>query len=88
MRIPTVEIVDPETGRRKIVNADDPRAMGASDAEGLQEKGPQALTREAIAKMPKGDVAELLTMHGVDPDPKAKVAELRDMASRVIFADL
>lgn len=88
MRIPTVTITDPETGRQKIVNADDPRAKGAGHAEGLQEEGPEALTRTDLARMPKADVAELLTMHGIDPDPKAKVQDLRAMASRVIFADL
>lgn len=45
MRIPTVEIV--VNGRRKIVNADDPRAKEKAHAEGqgLREEGrPQAVT--------------------------------------------
>lgn len=49
MRIPTAEIVDPVTGRRKIVNADDPRVKEAAHAEsqGIREEGwPQAVTRK------------------------------------------
>ena len=39
MQIPTAEIV--VNGRRKIVNADDPRVKGASNAEGqgIREEG-------------------------------------------------
>ncbi len=77
--IPTVEIV--VNGRRKIVNADDPRAQK-----------PQApsmdLTREGIAKMPKDKVIALLEAHRVPVDKRSSVAKLRDMAARVVIVDL
>jgi len=43
MRLPTIEIV--VNGRRKIVNADDPRA---SNAKAVQEKGRE----EAVKRRP------------------------------------
>ncbi len=91
MQVPTVRIPAGNARGWKIINADDPRAQEASDAEGQElrtEGRAQEVTRTDIARMPKADVAELLTMHGIDPDPKAKASELRDLASRVIFTDL
>lgn len=50
MRIPTAEIV--VNGRRKIVNADDPRAKEATHAKGqrLPEKGRQEKVTRARRK--------------------------------------
>jgi len=83
-RVATAEIV--VNGRRKIVNADDPRAQNGEKT--MEEGRAEKVTRTDIARMSKADVAELLTMHGIDPDPKAKATDLRDMASRVIFAGI
>lgn len=46
------------------------------------------LTREDIRRMPRDDVADLLMMHGIDPDPHAKLGEMRGLARKVVFADL
>lgn len=72
-RIPTVEIE--VNGRRKIVNADDPRAQTA----------PEAVTPESIAKMKKADVTELLEAHGADAE--GKLPELRARLIAIMFVD-
>jgi len=91
MLLPTVRIPADNARGFKVINADDPRAKEAGHAEGqgIRTEGrAQEVTRTDIARMAKADIADLLTMHGVDPDPKAKVQDLRAMASRVVFADL
>ena len=45
------------------------------------------ITREDIAKMPKGDVLDLLAAHGVEGDSKAPVADLRAQLISVVFFD-
>ena len=48
MRIPTAEIV--VNGRKKIVNADDPRAKGASHAVQQEEKARAVKPKRGRAK--------------------------------------
>jgi len=77
-RIKTVEIT--VNGRRKIVNADDPRAAGgARDETGIPSKSD-------IATMKKGDVIEWLEAHGVT-GASGTVSELRDRLRRTMFVD-
>lgn len=80
-RIPTVEIeVD---GRRKIVNADDPRAQ-----EHAVEPEPE-LTKEGIEKMPRKGVVAALEAHGATEIPEdAKLDDLRKQLIAVAFVDL
>jgi hypothetical protein len=75
-RIETVEIT--VEGRKKIVNADDPRATG-----GAQSGIP---TREEISKMGKGEVVDWLDAHGVE-GAKGKVADLRNQLARILYVD-
>lgn len=44
------------------------------------------ITRETIAKMPKGAVAVLLAAHGIDTPP-AKVGDMRALLTRILFVD-
>ena len=75
-RIPTVEIeVD---GRRKIVNADDPRAQEASAPETPE-------SREDVAKLKKPEVVMLLEAHDAVFDKTAKVDELREQLAALMF---
>jgi hypothetical protein len=75
-RIPTVEIeID---GRRKIVNADDPRAQVAEASE-IPE------SPEDIAKLKKPEVVMLLEAHDAVFDKTAKVDELREQLSAIMF---
>lgn len=79
-RIPTVEIE--VNGRKKIVNADDPRATGTVEPTPIPE------SPDDVAKLKKPDVIELLEAHGAEFDPTAKVGELRDQLSAVMFTGL
>lgn len=60
----------------KLVSADDPRAQ-------------TPVTREAIAKMKRGDVLEYLEAHGVsEADCEGKrLPEIRALLSRVMFME-
>ena len=80
-RIPTVEIeID---GRRKIVNADDPRAQENAIAP------KQELTREGIEKMPRKAVVAHLEAHGATDIPDdAKLDDLRKQLIAVAFVDI
>ena len=71
-RIPTVEIEF--EGRRKIVNADDPRAV---------RKIP---SKAEIAAMKKADVIEWLEAHGVEK-PTGNLADLRDTLRATIYLE-
>ena len=55
--------------------------------EFTEEKAPDDLTREGIAKMPKSDVLELLAAHGIEGDSKAPVTELRTQLIALMFVD-
>jgi hypothetical protein len=79
MRIPTVKI--PAANKRgwKIVNADDPRA---------QHSEPDAITPEAIDRMSKPEVREILDAHGTEYDGRTKLGDLRALAKRVMFVGL
>lgn len=94
-RISTAEIA--VNGRRKIVNADDPRALaqkGADDAKGQglrkEEGRAEEVTRTNLARMKRGDVLDMLEAHGITEGDVEGVMlpELRAMAARVIFTDL
>lgn len=76
MRIPTVEIE--VNGRKKIVNADDPRAAKLK---------PGIPSKSDIATMKKADVVEWLEAHGVDA-PDGKVLDLRKQLTQIMWADL
>lgn len=87
MRIPTVEIM--VDGRRKIVNADDPRAVGGTSGQGsgvTPVSGHEQVTRESIVRMRKSDVRELLEAHGAETS--GNVAEMRQRLTRVMFVEL
>lgn len=79
-RIPTVEIE--VNGRKKIVNADDPRATATLEPAAIPQ------SPEDVAKLKKPDVIELLEAHGAEFDPTAKVGDLRGQLSGVMFASL
>lgn len=80
-RIPTVEIeVD---GRRKIVNANDPRAQEHALTGPELPESP-----EDVAKLKKQDVILMLEAHDVAFDKAAKVEDLREQLCNVIFVDL
>jgi len=85
-RIPTAEIV--VDGRRKIVNADDPRVTHEQKA--VEEKGPEEVTRTSIARMKRGEVIDLLEAHGVsEADCEGvKLPDLRAELTRIMFVDL
>ena len=77
MRIPTVEIV--VSGRRKIVNANDPRVKKAeAPAEGISP--------EDIDRMKRADLVELLKAHGADAS--GKLPDLRKRLKAVMFVDI
>jgi len=77
MRIPTVEIeID---GRKKIVNADDPRANSAPAASGIP-------SRSEIATMPKAQVVEWLEAHGVDA-PEGKLPDLKAALVKILYVE-
>lgn len=48
------------------------------------EANPEAVTPEAIDKMPRKDVIELLAVHGVE-GASGKVADLRNWLKRAMF---
>lgn len=80
MKLETIRIAreDSDSGFA-IINASD----FDQDAHEIFEETPE-LTREALAKMPKDDVRELLEAHGVEDMPKG-VDDMRKLAERVIF---
>lgn len=79
-RIPTVEIE--VNGRRKIVNANDPRA--ATSAEPVPTVVPQS--PEDVAKLKKPEVIELLEAHEAPTD--GNLPELKKRLCGVMFAEL
>lgn len=86
MRLPTAEIV--VNGRRKIVNADDPRVMDGQEA--VEEKGrAQEVTRTDVARMKRAEVLDWLDAHGIaEAQLEGKpVTELRSLLSAVLFVD-
>lgn len=84
-RIPTAEIT--VNGRRKIVNADDPRAQVQHGEETLRQEGrAQEMTRDDIASMSGPDLSDLLDMHGVETIPRA-LADRRALLSRIMFVE-
>lgn len=87
MQIPTAEIV--VNGRKKIVNADDPRVKGAanevSEKEEAQEVG-GIPTRSEIATMPKAQVIEWLEAHGVEA-PEGKLADLKAALVKILYVE-
>lgn len=85
-QIPTVEIV--VNGRRKVVNADDPRAKGAShEKEAIRQEGrAQEVTRETVATMSGPELSELLKAHGVETIPRA-LADRRAMLTQILFVE-
>jgi len=85
MQIPTAEIV--VNGRRKIVNADDPRVTAHAEEKGLPEEGRQEVTRSTVARMKKAEVVDLLAAHGVT-DTSGSLPALRNRLIAVMFVDL
>lgn len=93
MQVPTVKIPAGNARGWKIINADDPRAKEATNAEGqgLRTEGrAQEVTRTDIARMKRGDVLDLLEAHGItEADIEGvMLPELRALAARTVFADL
>lgn len=78
MQIPTVEIE--VNGRRKIVNADDPRAAGAKPEGGAEE-------RIDIDAMTGPELTEALEAHGVEDIPH-KIDDRRALLQRVVFVEV
>lgn len=74
MRIPTAEII--VNGRKKIVNADDPRVTAGNEPD----------PRAEIDGMKKADLVEMLEAHGADTS--GKVADLRARLKNVMFVDM
>lgn len=74
-RLATVQIE--VNGRKKIVNADDPRA--AQKPSGLPSKSD-------IASMKKADCVEWLEAHGADTS--GKIADLRDRLRSIMFVEV
>ncbi len=84
MSIPTVKIVNPASDCGwSLINESD-----FDPAEHKLAKGETApaepITRDAIATMKKGDLAELLEAHGVTEPPKG-VAAMRDLLTSIMF---
>ncbi|MEB3419911.1 hypothetical protein ACFSDD_11065 [Salipiger marinus] len=77
-RIPTAEIV--VNGRRKIVNADDPRAQAVPERKAPED-------RAAIATMPKGEVREWLEELNIEVAKGATVEEMRAALTGAMFPD-
>lgn len=78
-RIPTAEIeID---GRRKIINADDPRVQecAARQAPSVPE------SPEDVAGLKKAEVVAFLDAHGSDFDKAAKVDDLRALLIETMF---
>lgn len=89
MRIPTAEIV--VNGRRKIVNADDPRVKDYAEGQGVRSQGRQEeMTRTDIARMKRGEVLDLLAAHGITEAEceGVKLPELKARLSGIMFVDL
>lgn len=80
MKLPTAVIM--VGGRRKIVNANDPRVTG--NAVQKEEKA-ETLTRDDIAKMKAVELRDLLASHGADTN--GKVADLRSRLISCMFVD-
>lgn len=59
----------------KLVAADDPRAA-------------QPITRDAIAKMKRGEVLDHLEAHGVSGPMGMKLADLRKTLTEIMFVGL
>ena len=76
-RIPTVEIT--VNGKRKIVNADDPRAQAPEAAK--------ALTRDDIATMSGAELSDLLDMHGITDIPR-KLDDRRALLTQAMFVEM
>lgn len=75
-RIPTAEIT--VNGKRKIVNADDPRA--------LEPQTPDVpASPEDVAKLKRDDVVSFLEAHSVEFSKSAKVDELRALLIETMF---
>lgn len=87
MSCPTAVIV--VDGRRKIVNADDPRVARYGE-KAVEEKRAQEVTRAGIARMKRGAVLDLLAAHGVSEADCEGVTlpDLRRRLTRIMFVDL
>lgn len=84
-RIPTVEIT--VNGRRKIVNADDPRAKVTHGEETLRQEGrAQEVTRADVADMSGPDLSDMLKAHGVETIPRA-LTDRRALLTRIMFVE-
>jgi len=59
-------------------------------ADPAPEPAPEPLTREAVARMKRAELLEVLDTHGVTEDQvEGKyVDDLREMVARVVFVDL
>lgn len=76
---------------RKEAFADAEIRRGHLLVEPRSEEAPEipALTRRAIASMRKAELIEILQAHGIEDDLSGSTVDaLREIAARVIFADL
>lgn len=86
MRVPTETIE--VNGRRKTVNADDPRVADYAVSVGepdLSEQQP--MTPDDIDAMDGGDLTELLEAHGVEDIPR-RLDDRREMLKSIMFVSL
>lgn len=86
MLIPTAEIV--VNGRKKIVNADDPRVkeFGVAVSEEKETEEVTIPSRTDIARMSKAEVVEWLEAHGVEA-PNGKLADLKAELAAIMFVE-
>lgn len=89
-KLDTVKVKAEDKARGfKIINARDftPGVHEMFDDVSTDDT-PEPVTKESIMKMKKSDVIELLELHGVaEPDTSAKVADLRELLTKVMFVD-
>lgn len=76
-------------GRRKIVNADDPRVKDYGQ-EAVEEGRAQEMTRADIYRMKRAEVIGMLTAHGVREEDCVGVIlpALRERLTRIMFVGL
>lgn len=65
-----------------------PEVEEEKEDDGTQDEGnSNPITREMIGEMDKKDVVDLLEAHGIDPDGRRAVADLREELIKVMFVD-
>lgn len=73
------------TGKTADVHPSEVSNFKAGGYTEIDEK--PELTREAVAKMGKAELREIIDAHGVEDPPKG-IADMRAMVERVLFVSL